>query len=86
MIKEKRTTKTKITQAEYNQLLGLRMLCEKYNRILDEIYEAAQEITGELDNISGEPELYGYTCDYLNVGGGDIKHLLKMLDLKKVKK
>ena len=73
---ERKSTKTQITQAEYNELLGLKMLTEKYNKILDEIFEAAQEITGEI-TFEGEPELYGHTCDYLT-DFRDIRDLLKL--------
>jgi len=80
---ERKSTKTQITQAEYTQLLGLKLLTEKYNKILDEIFEAAQEITGEID-LNDDPELCGYTCDYLS-DFRDMRDLLKRLGLKKVK-
>ena len=71
-----------ITDAEYYQLVGLRVAHERQYAVLKAMEEAATSITQELDH-DGMPEKdMGLTVDYL-FGSRELDDLLEILDLTK---
>jgi hypothetical protein len=68
IMNENRSTKTTITKNEYFELLGLKILSDKYQQKLDDITHEAVNITGEID-YNGKAEYYGFTSDMLGDAG-----------------
>jgi len=75
-----RTNKSSITRKEYLALIGLRVLSDKYIRLIEELETVVQEITGEMD-FEGEPEKHGHGSDYL-WGSRELDDMLSILSLK----
>jgi hypothetical protein len=79
----KLSSKTEISRGEYQQLLGIALLAQKYNDALADLQEVALEITGELDR-AGVPEKKhggGHVCDWI-YGSRSTDELLDLLSLK----
>jgi hypothetical protein len=53
-----------ISQSEYLQLAGLLALAQKHTRMLEDIAESAEQITGETD-ITTDATFCGYPVDEL---------------------
>jgi hypothetical protein len=63
-----------ITKNQYYQLVGLAAISKRQYDLLDQVMEAALEITGEdRDN--------GHTSDFVYSGDHDVKDLLERLSI-----
>jgi hypothetical protein len=69
-----------ITKNNYHALIGLREVAKRYLELLDQLNDAAQEITGELDS-EGKKETMGHTSDYL-YGSRELDSLLSILKIE----
>ena len=64
---------TIITKAQYQQLLGLRLLADRHNAAVEEIEKAAIAITGDREN--------GHTTDWVFGFRTTVEELLALLHI-----
>ncbi len=69
-----------ISKSDYHALIGLREVAKRYLELLDQINDAAQEITGEVDS-DGKKETMGHTSDYI-YGSRELDSLLNLLKIE----
>lgn len=69
-----------IGKNDYHALIGLREVAKRYLELLDQINDAAQEITGEIDS-EGKKETMGHTSDYI-YGSRELDSLLNILKIE----